>query len=95
MEPRRYRNFTLRVSSVTRRPGRYHVRIFGLIPGGQPAADERETMTYDPAAFVSGSLNLLDAVQFGQMTRGSSTPWARPWPTCCWLARSANAGGTA
>ncbi len=68
MEPRHYRNFTLRVSPVARRPGRYHVQIFGLIPGGQPAADERETMTYDPARFVAGALNLLDAVQFGQMT---------------------------
>ena len=68
MEPRRYRNFTLRISPVARRPGRYHVEIWGLIPKGQPLANERETMTYDPARFVMGALNLLDAVQLGQMT---------------------------
>ncbi len=68
MEPRKYRNFTLRVSRVAGQPDHYNVQIFGLIPGGQPSSDEVETMTYDPAVFVAGTLNLLDAVQFGQMT---------------------------
>ncbi len=73
MEPKHYRNFTLRVSPVARRPGRYRVQIFGLIPGGQPSGDERETMDYDPARLIVGTQgtrleDLLQAVQLGQMT---------------------------
>ena len=70
MEPKRYRNFTLRVSPVPGRPSHYHVQICGLIPGGQPASNEREMMVYDHTAFVAGDLNLLDAVPFSQLTAG-------------------------
>src|SRR5215470_6991490 len=68
MEAKTYRNFTLRISRVARRPGHYRVQIFGLIPGGQPKTDELETVFHDPARFVMGKLNLLEVVQFGQMT---------------------------
>ena len=68
METRKYRNFTLRVSPVVQQPNHYVVQIYGLIPGGQPPSDEQELVSYDPAAFFTGGLNLLDAVQFGQMT---------------------------
>lgn len=68
MEQKRYRNFTVRVHPIAGRPGGYHVQIFGLIPGGQPASDEREAIMYDPTAFVTGGRNLLAAVQFGRMT---------------------------
>ena len=45
-----YRNFSIQASKIND-AGQFYVQIRGLIPGGQPAVDERARRKYDPSCF--------------------------------------------
>ena len=72
MEPNRYRDFPVQVSRIAPKTRRYHVRVIGPVPGGQPGFDEKETRIYNPAIFLvelgKTSVNLLEAMKNRRIT---------------------------
>lgn len=67
-----YRNFTLRVSRISKQTGRYRVKIYGLVPGGELGFDEEEAAIFDPAAFnvesEGGTESLLELMKLRRVT---------------------------
>ncbi len=72
MEPNGYRDFPIHVSRIAPKTRRYHVRVIGPVPGGQPGFNEKETRIYNPAVFLveSGghSVDLLEAMKIRRVT---------------------------
>jgi tetratricopeptide (TPR) repeat protein len=72
MKAPHYRNFAVRVSRISKKTGRYRVKITGLVPGGMPGYNEHESRIYSPGIFNIGDggkrVNLLDLMRARKIT---------------------------